>query len=419
MKNDESSRLVRQIRKRFARIFGYFFSVSEAEIEKSGLDSTVLRPLRGLQKVFDAEVFDRLDSGDLNVEFLEKLALGLEDDRMLEAIHDTIEGGDGAIAYLGRFVDSILDLFVSEFGPGVRSAIIHLSEQEIRDAISIEKAAVDSISRENSHLKFQLQQLSNDFEAFRRSEEEKFNKRAEELRSKLETFYENQRSAFHDTTAKAIEKMEVSLNSQEQSRRESLLQFEEKAKKKVSSLISEAEAGRDEIKELANISAQESVSFEFKHRASQEAKEARFWRRASVFAISLAVIWIIFSLFGADFLFYRFGIALPLIGEGHSEISDMIKQAAVTIILLLSAAYFSKQAAMHREEARQSHRTAMELNAIDPYINSLPVDKQHELKEKMADRFFSNTQKSNLKDEHFEPISVAQLASAFSQILKK
>ena len=64
-----------------------------------------------------------------------------------------------------------------------------------------------------------------------------------------------------------------------------------------------------------------------------------------------------------------------------------LRGLTATAVIVL-ATYAGRQAALHREEARQLRRTELELASIDPYLALLPEAERHSVKKLLAERYF-------------------------------
>ncbi len=75
----------------------------------------------------------------------------------------------------------------------------------------------------------------------------------------------------------------------------------------------------------------------------------------------------------------------------------------VTIVLLFGAAYAAQQSTRHRNVEVRNRRFALEMQAIDPYLQSLNAEDQQKLKIELTKRFFGQgeeTDGTTVLDEH-------------------
>lgn len=62
-----------------------------------------------------------------------------------------------------------------------------------------------------------------------------------------------------------------------------------------------------------------------------------------------------------------------------------------SVILVIPALYAAQESAKHRDRERRLRKSDLELASIDAYLALLPGDKRDELKEKLADKFFGQS----------------------------
>jgi hypothetical protein len=96
------------------------------------------------------------------------------------------------------------------------------------------------------------------------------------------------------------------------------------------------------------------------------------------------------------------------------------KSISLTILLLSFAVYASKQAALHRISERKSRSFFLQVQAFDPFIESLPEATRHELKQSLSARIFGpddpEHDKAILENGDFK--SVDRLLVTLEQIKK-
>lgn len=172
---------------------------------------------------------------------------------------------------------------------------------------------------------------------------------------------------------------------------EKLIAEQEKFSSKVSNLIEEAEDKRKEILELHGLVAGESVASGYLENAKDEKKQADSWRRNTIIFIALTVLWLVSS--------YAINIKGIMSDLGfYWEL--VITTIPLTGVLLFGAAYSAKQSSLHRQNEIRTRWFSLEMMAIGPFIESLPVEERNNLKKEMSERLFgqqySNTEKETL-----------------------
>ncbi|MCF3627695.1 hypothetical protein RJ527_06430 [Thalassospiraceae bacterium LMO-SO8] len=156
----------------------------------------------------------------------------------------------------------------------------------------------------------------------------------------------------------------------------------------VDGYLAKAKENHDAIRKLHELSAQDSVAGGYVSNAKKEGEAAGRWRLATVGFILGAVGWLFHSYPGA-------GVAI------HWEAA--LGVLPMTGVLLFGAAYSAQQSTRHRAVEVQNRRFALEMAAIDPYVQSLDPEIQKELKKELSKRFFGHGEAqdgTSIYDEH-------------------
>lgn len=83
-------------------------------------------------------------------------------------------------------------------------------------------------------------------------------------------------------------------------------------------------------------------------------------------------------------------------------------------VIAIPAIYAAQESSKHRRREQQNRKLQVELASIDAYLVKLPAPKQHELKEKLTEKFFGQPD----APEKDEPVTQHQLFDLLSQVLK-
>lgn len=134
----------------------------------------------------------------------------------------------------------------------------------------------------------------------------------------------------------------------------------------------------DKIKSLYGLVATDSVAGGHVSIADRELASAQVWQKTTVGSIVAAIIWIIYSIFCLQ----------PTLEPAQVFWLQIGKSISLTALLLSLAVYASKQAALHRMNERRFRSFFLQVQAFDPFIESLSdLDKQ-ELKKDLSKRIF-------------------------------
>lgn len=160
------------------------------------------------------------------------------------------------------------------------------------------------------------------------------------------------------------------------------------------SLLEDAKNRHTNIKELHGLVSNDSVMAGHENKAADEASAANKWRLSSIFFALLAIAWL-------AFVFY-------LSGEVNWKAS--VSGLPITIIILSIAGYAGHQSSLHRHQANRQGQFALEMKAIDPYLENLGDEERKNIKAQLTNKYFGdlpNHEKKNLiKDSVILPNSV-------------
>lgn len=134
---------------------------------------------------------------------------------------------------------------------------------------------------------------------------------------------------------------------------------------------------RDEAARLVNAVGQNAFAGGFGEYANGEGRAANFWRWVTVgslLAIAAVGVWYLYSVGQTEFSLQAFWI-----------------RAVILLPVAFVAAYAARQSGRHRRNEVRSRSVALELLALDPYLELLPDELRQPVKVKMADRFFGNS----------------------------
>jgi hypothetical protein len=291
-----------------------------------------------------------------------------------------------APTFLAREIESVANSLLRSRA-SIEEKLNHLSET----ARSIQ-ASLDELTR-------QLEVRRKDTESVLAQWQEQFSSAQE---SRNQSYAEWQRIAsteFSQNSKALIEKVAIELESDRKSYLEKLV-----------ALSAEAASNHEKIRTLHQLSARDSVTGGYQSNADDERQSARLWRRSSVVFIIVAAIWLFFS-----FTYF----------SGSITWESLLAKAPLTVVLLYGAAYSAQQSTRHRNQEIRNRRFALEMAAIDPYLQSLePVDQQA-LKKELAKQFFGQNEMSegaSSFDEHLSGKalrSIGDVVPSIMDIIKK
>ncbi|WP_162788008.1 hypothetical protein [Chromobacterium haemolyticum] len=159
-----------------------------------------------------------------------------------------------------------------------------------------------------------------------------------------------------------------------------------------------------EINELRQLNATSTLSGGFEGSANSERKAANTLRILSVITMSFAVFILAYSIWEST----NTAISLPVLAY----------RATVAILITAPAAYLARESAKHRNKQYHYQQISLELATITPYLASLPIELQNEIKGAAARTIFTKEKVIEKLDETF-PINAQELILETIKSLKQ
>lgn len=184
--------------------------------------------------------------------------------------------------------------------------------------------------------------------------------------------------------------------------------IETETKSSSAALIAALEDQRNKAARIVQVVGNIGVTGNYQIIANGEAKQANFWRWATIIffagGVSLAIS-----------TFVRFW-GEPVTPESIWSIAIRLLYA---IAITAPAWYTSKESARHRTTSDRARQTELELASLGPFIELLPPEKKIEIREQMAKLYFgreieAHTSKPPIDVETVKDIAI-ELAKAFKK----
>ncbi|MEX2492887.1 MAG: hypothetical protein WD425_14120 [Nitrospirales bacterium] len=149
--------------------------------------------------------------------------------------------------------------------------------------------------------------------------------------------------------------------------------------------LDDADAKHKAILDLYELTAGDSVGAGYLKNALEERKQANLWRWISI----------VFIVATAGWLFYAYSQSSLTVVDGGIIWSKVLTVFSLTSVLLFGAALSSQQSNRHRANEKRASWFALQVKAIDPFINSLEPKERNELKRLLSERLFANPDEIN------------------------
>lgn len=332
-------------------------------------------------------------------------------------------------------------------------------DSESQERISYIDSVVDSTINGLSVKKEALDAQLNDVTSLTEEQTKKLDFLSEEIEqkqvelNKLSSDWQNQFSSAQESRSQEFSKWRDAFASEKSKELQEIIDKHDEAldsqtvrlKTELDRVIEDSKSKHQSILDLYELTAGDSVGAAYINSADDERVQADRWRNVSVGFIVVTVIWLVFSFFYNSEVWSILDTAPNAVTsqEGHegresneaaSEIANlelessqnngfpwhtMIIAFSISGVLLWGAAYSAQQSTRHRNNEKRARWFALEVKAFDPFINSLELPQQQELKRQLAERIFgqnsTNDEDSKVVDEH----ALRAVTDAFGKVLSK
>lgn len=147
--------------------------------------------------------------------------------------------------------------------------------------------------------------------------------------------------------------------------------------RQTSSLVEQIETKRQEAARIVQVVGNIGVTGNYQQIANAEAKDANFWRWATVLFFGSGI-----SLAGMTF--YKFWHE-PLSTESLLSVAIRLLYA---VAITAPAWYTARESARHRSNSDRARQTELELASIGPFIELMPEEKKVEIREALTKSYF-------------------------------
>lgn len=273
------------------------------------------------------------------------------------------------------------------------------SVEKIAEKSISQKEKLDSLSKEIERFD---QGISGSLNNFNERFEEAENKYTSQLDSKLSEFnelYDDYSDAFDSKLEESIganrEKVSNLISAHN-------AQYEQQLKSQKEEANSVLEEKRAEASNLLQIIGNIGITGNYQNIANDEKSAADNWR------------WIALSLMIGMVLII--GITIFISAANGFDWKLALFRVGAAFVLAIPAAYAAKESAKHRALENHNRRAELELASLDPYLEKLPEETRHKVKEELTKQFFGlNT----LQEKSEEPVSNKAIFELLKSVVDK
>lgn len=151
-----------------------------------------------------------------------------------------------------------------------------------------------------------------------------------------------------------------------------------------SDLVQALKDKKDEASNLVQIIGNIGITGNYQKIANEEKESADKWRNI---ALGLMIVMVLII-----------GITIFCVATDGFDWRMAVFRLTAALILIVPATYAAKESSRHRANEAHNRRAELELASLDPFLEKLPVEKRHEIKEKLTGKFFGQEDSSKGDD---------------------
>ena len=375
---------------------GFENTTPETEVEK-----------RRLIKIFDRieNILSQLDPEITPFSLLDNLNSGLRHQHIFAQLSNYSSNGNvdhltTANNTISSHLPIVIQLEALTNKAGQTKSIQSLEEQvdkfiiQISDRQTAISSGHEELEEQNNELKKSLAELSSDIDA-KKTEIDKlitaWQHASSDAMKKQDDGYDKWRKETSEDIEARIKKVIKESSDKLSSAHETFTT-------EIDAYIEEAKSKHQNILDLHEIVAGDSVASGYLQNAKDEKKQANFWRWATIMFIVATATWGVVT--SSNIL----AIITDSEASGVTNgVEHWLKSLSVIGVLIFGAVYSSKQSNLHRNSEQQTRWFALEVKAIDPFIASLNPEEQKELKKNLSEKLFG--QMNNMEQNTESPVN--------------
>lgn len=264
--------------------------------------------------------------------------------------------------------------------------------QQLQETIKNEKARIDQAITQHQ------QQFSEAQDSRQQSFSNEEKQRMEKAEANLKS-WGDKLSALQDQSKKDFNELVAGIESEWKEKSES-------ASQAAATLLQEIEARRDKAKDLVGIIAGTGMAGGYQKDADEQRKAFLFWNVATILGF-------------AGLIGFAIWLFVASTGEGEFGWSKTFARLLAIVAFGLFAAYAGRMAMKHRESERQHRHKQLALESVNAFLEDLELDVQKQVKQKMAEVFFTQPQGISDTGQDVAPTTIAELFKLLSRAIDK
>ncbi|TRO64512.1 hypothetical protein [Christiangramia sabulilitoris] len=225
------------------------------------------------------------------------------------------------------------------------------------------------------------------------------------LTSNIQTNFKNIQANQVQSLKEDRKKYKEEVEKEKVSYRKQIEDLKENIDIDTSKLVQKLETKLKEAEQLVNVIGNVGVTGNYQIIANQHKKTANIWRGLAIAFMTIFSVLLVWTI-------------IDLSADGYNWTKSVIRLLAAAA-LSYPATYAAKESTKHRNLETLNRNAELELASINPFIEILPDQKKHTIKEKLVEKYFGNNSnglKENKKEEELSFTSFEKIIDAISKL---
>ncbi len=241
---------------------------------------------------------------------------------------------------------------------------------ELKSAIEIEKSKTQQVSIE---FKNQLESYASIHQASLQAAITQFNNKNDAQSKDFSSKFEALQKSFSDQNTLLVEMLSKQAND----------------------LVGKLEEKKKEASDLVQIIGNIGITGNYQKIANQEQEAADTWRKYAIILMLGMVVAV--------------SATILLSIENGFDWKMVVFRLMATVVLVIPAAYAARESSRHRSLENLNRKAELELASLDPYLEKLPEEKRHAIKESLTEKFFGLNSSPSQNEEHASIASLLEI----------
>lgn len=270
--------------------------------------------------------------------------------------------------------------------------------KKLNQLVESKQQELDALNQLLTQKQTEITNLTTNYTADYNNVKTTANQKFEQAKTKFRQEFDAEKQSF--ITEKETLKSEF--ETERESYEKQITELKEAISTKTDDLVKDLESKLEESKKLVNIIGNVGATGNYQIIADYHKGQANMWRWIALAFMVLLTGLLLFTIYH--------------ITAGSFNWQVTLVRVVAFSALLYPATYASRESSKHRKLENTNRKSELDLASINPFIEILPEEKKQEIKEKMVEKFFGNSNGINTEDKskNKEELSVG----GFEKLLK-